>query len=54
VKALEKENLRLQKKIAPLQAKDVSQQHEIVALKKFQPEEHGLTLNINTVPTDQA
>lgn len=34
---LEKENDKLQKRIAKFQVKDISQQHEIAALKKFQP-----------------
>ena len=34
---LEKENLRLHKQIAKLEAKDVSQQNQIIALKKAQP-----------------
>ncbi len=34
---LEKENLRLQKQIAKLQVKDISQQNQIIALKKAQP-----------------
>jgi hypothetical protein len=34
---LEKENEKLQKSIAKFRVKDVSQQHEISALKKFQP-----------------
>jgi hypothetical protein len=34
---LEKENLRLQRQIAKLQVKDVSQQNQINALKKAQP-----------------
>jgi len=34
---LEKENENLQKRIAKFQVKDISQQHEITALKKFQP-----------------
>ena len=37
IKALEKENLRLQKKIGHLHVKDVSQQNEIITLKKLQP-----------------
>jgi hypothetical protein len=34
---LEKENLKLQKQIAKFQVKDVSQQNQIIALKKAQP-----------------
>ncbi len=34
---LEKENLRLQRQIAKLQVKDVSQQNQIASLKKAQP-----------------
>jgi hypothetical protein len=34
VRALEKENLRLQNKIHGLEAKNVSLQHEVTALKK--------------------
>jgi len=34
---LEKENLKLQKQIAKLQVKNVSQQHQITALKEAQP-----------------
>ncbi|UCG57364.1 MAG: hypothetical protein JSU70_21160 [Phycisphaerales bacterium] len=34
--ALEKENQKLQKRIAKLQAKDVSQENEIAGLKKAQ------------------
>ncbi len=38
VKELEKENLRLHKKIAKLQVENVTKDNEIKALKKFQPE----------------
>jgi len=34
---LEKENLKLQKQIAKLQVKNVSQQHQITAIKKAKP-----------------
>jgi len=34
---LEKENAKLQKRIAKFQVKDISQQHKISALEKFQP-----------------
>jgi hypothetical protein len=34
---LEKENLKLQRQIAKLQVKDVSQQNQITALKKAHP-----------------
>ena len=37
VRALEKENLCLQRKVANLQAKNVSYQNEIATLKKGQP-----------------
>jgi hypothetical protein len=34
---LERQNLKLQKQIAKFQVKDVSQQNQIIALKKVQP-----------------
>jgi len=34
---LERENMRLQRQIAKLQVKDISQQNQIAALKKAQP-----------------
>ena len=34
---LEKENLKLQKQIAKFQVKDLSQQNQIIALKKAKP-----------------
>jgi hypothetical protein len=37
VSELEKENAKLHKTIAKMQAKDISQQNEITALKQFQP-----------------
>jgi hypothetical protein len=39
VKELEKENLRLHKKIAKLQVENVTKDNEIKALNKFQPPE---------------
>jgi hypothetical protein len=48
---LEKENLKLQSRLAKLEVKDISQQHQISELKKLKPK---VIVNINGSPFDPA